>query len=125
MSSALANRWYPTAAGSITITMSVFFRANEGVGAWSSSGVFMPNLSIVFPTGGTAGVPMEVVKDIISQHVENFVNRAMWNPRNQTHLQAIQGCLDKSEFGAVLGRGTTSTGVNLYFDGQFGDVYVG
>lgn len=125
MSSTLANRWFPIAATSVTVSVYAYYRANEGVGAYANNGSLLPNLAIVFPTGSTGGVPAEVVRELIVQHVDNFVSRTLWNPRAQTPLAAIRGALERSEFGTSLGRGGSSVGINLYFDGQFGDVYVG
>lgn len=124
MSPALNARWYPRAVTSTTLTLNFYYRTTEGTGSFLSNAVGMPaNTTIIYASGRDGGVPAAAIYEAIVAHFLNGFDPSKWNPESGTPEQRIRAALD-DHLGILLSAGGAVT-VGLFFDGQFGSVYVG
>lgn len=115
-------RAWPTTAAGTSATLSAYFysRQTEGTGLWGASNV-PSTLAIVYPNGRTDLRSVAVLRDTIIQHAMNSsALSAWWSPRSTTIEAALRAALSSWVPRAF----DASSGVQVFFDGQFGPVLV-
>jgi len=115
--------WWPKTTGMAVWTFAPYWRANKGVGsyaAFSGSPLNIPPWAII-RTGYSQGAPVSEYLDMILTYFLNKGIHLWYSPVTGTPQEAIAKALAS----VVLPVGTASVTMNLYFDGQFGSVYVG
>lgn len=118
-------RWWPSWGSSVTFSVYFRGRQTEGTGnfvtlASIDAQVQCPDLGLVFATGSTEGVTANILVDLIVQHLLNGNIGHWWcPPGGLTLAEALYKGFDGWAGPASDG----STGVSVFFDGQFGGVY--
>jgi len=119
----LAQRWFPSNTSSVSFECYARWRANEGVGPYVSftgSPISVPDLA-VYATRDT-GAPLDLFVERAIRHLMDHGLAGWYNPEAVPVEEALRSAFSQW----TPPRDPSSQGLYVYvfFDGQFGPVYV-
>lgn len=118
-----ALRVWPAATAS-AVSLTIYFRSRqtEGTGSYVGGSPAPADLVILFPTGRDVMATHAAIREAIIQHALNTSTLlAWWSPESATPEAALRAALGDLHVLSVA----ASTGLYVFFDGQFGSVFAG